>query len=163
MFAIPMALLIVGGGLAALRNRQGVALSAVLLANWAACASWWQLTGEATTWVVLAVVDYVAALTVMIFMRVSAPMLSIIIIYAMMLLCHVAYGASDMLRQHTSEVSYFWSLTGLAWGQVAVLGGCLGVGLYRMARARADSGGGVLADGVLSGEDRAHQEARVKR
>ena len=58
MYAIPASLILVGGGLAALRNRQGAALAAILLSNWAACALFYGLTDQATEWMALAAFDY---------------------------------------------------------------------------------------------------------
>lgn len=150
MFWIPACAVLVGALLLRLGDREGAQSSAILFANWAACAGFWYLTGEATEWLALAAFDYVAALALILFVPFRRPVIMLVAIYAAMLLSHVAYGSGRLLGFTLGAHQYFATLTALAWAQMLVLGGWGLVVAYRTGRARRDPVGCAQPSDVVS-------------
>tara|TARA_Y100000815_G_scaffold202913_1_gene186567 strand:- start:447 stop:908 length:462 start_codon:yes stop_codon:yes gene_type:complete len=107
----------------------------VLLGNWAANTAVVSVTGNDHPWVVFATIDYVSALAFLMIGGIAGRLVAAT--YALQLLMHAAYVISG--GGPWPDYAYWWGLYYVAWAQVAIVFGWMGIELARRAYARRGS------------------------
>lgn len=126
MYDIPAALAVLAISAAGMRNRGALAVSGALFTNWLLCAIFSHVAGDVTNWVALAAIDYTTAVIIAV-ASTRRWALTVVGLYALMLLAHVTFSMHETVGLVVSRRSYFDILTGLAWLQLAVTGGWIAV------------------------------------
>lgn len=118
--------LIIAGLLQGKQGLTGTAL--VLLVNFALANGFYAATGDSHAWMLYLIIDYLSAISVLIFRSERWPLL-IAIIYGFQILCHGAYGLST--QDAWTKYEYWWTMFYSGYAQLIVLGAWAGHGFYR--------------------------------
>jgi len=120
-FLSALLLLITAGLLLNKRNFTATAL--ILFIDWLAGNAWYWVTDDQYPWMILIVVDWLAALSVLAF-RESRWQYWIVAIFIVQIICHVGFGLSPP-NNRWIEYNYWWMLTYSGIAQLVVMGGWL--------------------------------------
>lgn len=150
MFDIPAALAVLAVVAAGMRNWGALAVAGALFTNWLLCAIFSHVAGDVTNWVALAAIDYTTAVIIAV-ASARRWALTVVGLYALMLLAHVTFSMHETVGLAVSRRSYFDILTVLAWLQLAVTGGWIAVDYRKGVHKRRGTDRSVSVAGFRRG------------
>lgn len=150
MFDIPAALAVLAVVAAGMRNWGALAVAGALFSNWLLCAIFSHVAGDVTNWVALAAIDYTTAVVIAV-TSTRRWALTVVGLYALMLLAHVTFSMHETIGLSVSRRAYFDILTVLAWLQLAITGGWIAVDYRKGVHQRRGTDRSVSVAGLRHG------------
>ena len=150
MYDIPAVLAVLAIFAAGVRNWGALAVAGALFSNWLLCAIFSHVAGDVTNWVALAAIDYTTAVVIAV-ATTRRWALTVVGLYALMLLAHVTFSMHETIGLSVSRRSYFDILTVLAWLQLAITGGRIAVDYRKGVHQRRSTDRGVSVAGFRRG------------